>query len=403
MELLIDETQKKFQSMTLNTYESYEKTVFPLLKPIIQLLVNEKVFPKIVNINQGIDVYVDSLMLILNGEYNNHLPKNVFNYRLAYDSVLPIYCIVYVLIKHPYFINIISSNLTREEWVKYKQELLEELMINYGETSGDPRIIRLRNILEIDTFKDTNFSALHQFRYLIGFSFKEEFTGITYDQLPMDKSLLIINLSYNNNKPESLVVYKNIQTNRRVLLLNDRNMYRYKPFILPETTIKTDEPYKLITKESSDTMVVLCYNNDTEMTKCFYSIAYFDGTQDGTIPNTFVERFINGASPFILQSEDIDNYVKDNTFKHFNEKTKDPNILLRENNIYAQIASESYDEDHNDVSKTIQNILNHELLDSLMNKSELEIFKTYVYGLKILSTFNKTTVIEHIVSYNVSD
>ena len=177
MKTLINQAQAAIDNINIKKYVSYEASIYPILLPIITKLKETKEFPKITNINQGFDAYIESLMLILFHEYSNELSENIFNYVLIRDSILPLYCIVYVLIKHPIFLNIISSNLTLAEWKEWRTKILDEIISIFGDTQSHAGINELRTKLStnIDT---TSMSSLHTFRYLIGFSFSEETTGI---------------------------------------------------------------------------------------------------------------------------------------------------------------------------------------------------------------------------------
>jgi len=389
MDAIIENAQKCINKLTFNEYISYESSIYSILKPIIIELNNSKKFPKINDIGIGLDAYVEALMLILYHEYSTELPKNIFTYTISKDTILPTYCIVYVLMKHPIFLSVINSNLTNDEWKQYKNKLLESITDNFGDinTNNDVNLLKTR----LKSSESSNLSAIHQFRYFIGFSFKEESTSIKYDRLPTEESLLFVNISYNINNLDSIILYNTIPSIRRKLLLNVDKIDELFPFSYPDA-VKAKEPYQFIKKSNDKTMVILNYNTNENIKKSSFTVAYFNGTNDGSINTDFVDKFIAGATPLILKPKDIESYMKQQIFKHFNEQ-KETDLILVYNNL-MKIASDSYDDS---IEITIKNVLSK--IKNIINDEELPVFTTYLHGLNTLIYYDKPTVIRYICNY----
>lgn len=385
---LIESSQEKFDKLDVNV--NYERDVFPILRPIINMLQETKNFPT----TNRYSVYVDSLMLILYHEYANDAPKDIFNYKLSVSTIVPIHAIVYVLIDHPIFIDIINQNLTIEEWIVYRKKLLDSLLTSFGDVTTNQKITALKNRLMnninessssiINESSAKNISSVHLFRYLIGFSFREEEVG------ELTGNVLFVNLGYNNNNKDSVIYYKPIPSIRRRLFLDIKTIDNLKPFININVQSTTSH-FRLVNRGSDKTTVVLDYNDDKHYVK-----AYFDGTEDGTISSKFVDRFINGATPLTLKAKDIDVYIKSNLFERFKEEPVDAGELIRDYNLLLKVANDSFSFD---VRTFIDNIMKNPDLKKVISSSEMGVFKTYLHGIRNLLLYDKNNVLKFICSY----
>ena len=214
---IINECQQNIDSIkNLNT-ATYENTIIPEANKILSELNKIEIssWPRKIKLSKNIDIYIESIAIHMLYSY----AKNIkFNY--------PLHCIVDVLIKHPFFINILQCGKNLNEWKEFTENLNNEILLMFGDTNSSSEINRLKLLLNQKHIN--NESSLHKFHYLTGFWFEPETVGIIGTELisKLKNSSIIdentificINVSFNILNDKSIVIYKNIPKLKEKLL-----------------------------------------------------------------------------------------------------------------------------------------------------------------------------------------
>lgn len=221
--------------------QTYESIIIPEANKILAELnkLPSTSWPKKLTISKSIDIYVEALAIHLLYTYSKHIK---FNY--------PLHCVVNVLIKRPFLINIVQCGKNLNEWKEYSKELLNEISMMYGDTSSSKKINDLRSMLSQKYIESP--SSIHSFHYLTGFSYESETTGITGEELlnklsesiSKDTIFISINVSYNLQNVKSIIVYQEIPKFREKLL-NIDTIDKFNPFYQPKHIRRAETEYDL--------------------------------------------------------------------------------------------------------------------------------------------------------------
>lgn len=229
------------QSNTQLQQQTYESIVIPEANKILAELnkLPSTSWPKKLTISKSIDIYVEALAIHLLYTYSKHIK---FNY--------PLHCVVNVLIKRPFLINIVQCGKNLNEWKEYSKELLNEISMMYGDTSSSKKINDLRSMLSQKYIESP--SSIHSFHYLTGFSYESGTTGIIGEELlnklsesiTKDTIFISINVSYNLQNVRSIIVYQEIPKFREKLL-NIDTIAKFNPFYQPKHIHRAETEYDL--------------------------------------------------------------------------------------------------------------------------------------------------------------
>lgn len=377
---------------------SYSKTVFPIAMKLFQELEKGKSYPKKLVLDERIDIYCEAIALKVIHNYSKGIKENT----------LPLHCYVILLIKHPYLISLLQCQRTRKEWIEFRKKLLEECDTMFGDDYPFSQVNEFKEFMSTSINDQTDkISSLQMFHYMIGFRFESEGIGITYEQLPKDNntSFLIINLSYNLKKKDSIVIYKSIDKIKEKLL-NINTIDNFNPYLKPEKIndtkvpfIKVDNNLNIISTLTNKVYILLCYNDSDDYKKCHYTISYYD--QDGFVNKEFAESFINGSIPKILTDKDITLYMESNFFKKINDEPEDIKELKESYIMFLNIIKDSFNKS---TQKTIvDTIMNNENLNLVFDKTEIPFLRVYLSRLKTLEVFNLANVVSYSLSYIYPD
>lgn len=148
---------------------TYDHDIIPIIDPIIASLrsTHPNDWPIVTTINKPIDVYIEALARML-----------YLAYRGA-DTIIdyPSHCIVNVLLRHPFMINILHARRNIDEWRAYTIELRDEVIKLYGNVNSSSDIGELLKLIDADSGIMNDASAIHMFNYLCGFTFTPDAVG----------------------------------------------------------------------------------------------------------------------------------------------------------------------------------------------------------------------------------
>lgn len=407
---IINECQNNINELKNLSTVTYENTIIPEANKILTELnkLDSSSWPRKLNIEKGIDIYTEAIAVHMLYTYTKNIK---FNY--------PFHCVIYVLIKHPYFINMIQMGKNYDEWKEYSEQLINEISLLYGDSNSSNNINELKKLLYNDSklnYNDT--SAIHKFHYLIGFHFESETVGITGEELltklndkhliDKDTIFISINVAFNILNNKSIVIYKNIPKFREKLL-NISTIDLFNPFIQPEHIYAPSKEYAILSNELkelnelpknfSKSYVILCYNDSDNTHKCHYSLAMFSETVYLSIGNT--KSFIEYKIIKSLDSKLFDLNLKEDFYNIIGSEKKNMNDLKKDYVKIMQIAREAFNKSNQQsfIKKFIDMLNTFKLID----EHELPYFKIYLSKIKTISPYNIQNVLNYVLSYIYPD
>ena len=215
---------------------SYNTSILPLIKRCLTDFETKhlKLFPTN-NISTPIDFYTELVTHII-----------ITNYLQSTQIDIPNECYILMLLRYPYFINILQCNKTFAEYKSFRKSLSDTLDIMYPSKTNQ-NVIHVQNLLNTnitETYNIRKCSAVHYFHYFIGFRFDNRYIAVTPDKLPNDAdcSYFIVNLSYNLKKLSSIIIYHD-NPKIKNKILNPVNIPKYKCLEKPSIIIRATEPF----------------------------------------------------------------------------------------------------------------------------------------------------------------
>ena len=357
------------------------------------LLENLSSLPEHKNISPNIDIYTEALTNIAISQY---LKKQCIS--------LPPYCTLLILSVHLILSEIFICNRTLSEWNKYRQTLIDESLRIFGENPKHEGTVTLIKYLNIP-IDESDKSALWHAKYFINYTFKPEFINITCDNLPQygeDVNYILVNASYNNDIPESIVLYKDIlKTNAR--LLNPQTIDKFIPYEVKQPVQSTSwyticDSHLNPTKEIKyNTYILLCYNDDRFYQKCHYSVAF--GDEDFITPSE-AKLFISHVSNRSITKADIDIYRKKMILKLCEDEQPSVRELFSQITKLKDAASRCFDNDRN---TCIKNLINNPTIKSVLHPNELKWFAIYIQKIKVLPIYTIASVADVVCDYVCED
>lgn len=342
---IIEPLQKRLDTLLQETpyHElNYTTIVTPLIKEALTTFEERKLkIPSTDSYKLPVDLYTEIVTHIVVNKYLTR--ERVWN--------VPHEGYVLMLIRYPYFINILQSNRTFNEYLKFRAELVDTLDTMFPVKSNQV-IIHVRNLLTTDiatTYDIRTCSSVHYFHYLMCFRFSKEYVAVTKDRLPIgdDVSYFVINLTYNLDNPKSIIIYtENPKIKNKIL--NPFNIPKYKCIHKPEKVIKAKLPFhhmntqfEEIEYHKSKVYILLCYNDNEDLTKCHFTVALFD--EAGYVDSKFINNFINGWIPFTISKNDVYNCINTTFMKSFSQDPAPIKEITNDCNIITKIACRAFD------------------------------------------------------------
>lgn len=397
---LIEAYQNKLNIILQNTpYEdlNYMSTLFPLVKELLAEFESKGLkFMARSTFTLPVDIYIEAITY-----------KFVTSYASGNQLTLPNECVILMLIRYPYFINILQCGRTYRQYLKYRKSLLDTFETMYpmktNEMVNHVHELLSTNIEDVyDIRKCTMVAYLH---YLVGFRFEKGSVAITADQLPKgdDISYLIVNLTYNLEDLNSIIIYKD-NPKIKDKILNVDNIPKYKcierpanvtkarePFVSVDTSLHTIEEYK------PKVYVILCYNDYPELQKCHFTIAYYG--DNGYVDGTFVNNMLQGSLPRSLTDEDVWNCINTTFLKTFSDDPESIDTLHDELRRLSDIVTKAYDDVKRENKSGvymfegfIKNVLADERLANILDTEEMPYFKIYLTNCMVIYANNSEDV-----------
>lgn len=400
---IINECQQNIDSIkNLNT-ATYENTIIPEASKILSELNKIEIssWPRKIKVSKNIDIYVEAIAIHMLYSY----AKNIkFNY--------PLHCIVNVLIKHPFFINILQCGKNLNEWKEFAENLNHEMLLMFGDTNSSGEINRLKSLLNQKHIN--NESSLHKFHYLIGFWFESEMIGITGNELisKLKNSSIIdentifisINVSFNVSNDESIIIYKDIPKLKEKLL-NIKTIDLFNPFIQPKHIYKAKKDYNILNNNLeeinalpsnySKSFVLLCYNDSEKINQCHFSLANYAETKYLSKEDT--QNFIEYRVLKTVDVKLLDFYLKEEFYNKICSEKKDVVELKKDYIKLMQLIKESFNSV--DKNKFITKFIERLTPTNIIPIQELPYFKLYLSKIKTMDPFSFDTVSDYILSY----
>ena len=365
---IINECQNNINELKNLSTVTYENTIIPVANKILTELnkLDSSSWPRKLNIEKGIDIYTEAITIHMLYTYTKNIK---FNY--------PLHCVIYVLIKHPYFINMIQMDKKYDEWKEYSEQLINEISLLYGDSnssSNEELLTKLNNKHLID--KDTIFIS--------------------------------INVAHNILNNKSIVIYKNIPKFREKLL-NISTIDLFNPFIQPEHIYTPSKEYTILSNELkelnelpknfSKSYVILCYNDSDKIHKCHYSLAMFSETIHLSTENT--KAFIEYKIISSLDSKLFDLNLKEDFYNIIGSEKKNMNDLKKDYVKIMQIAREAFNKSNQ--QSFIKKFIDMLNTFKLIHEHELPYFKIYLSKIKNISPYNLQNVLNYVSSYIYPD
>lgn len=383
---------------------SYEADVRPIAIELLNELFAKQIYfiPK-ATYSLPVDIYTEAIMVYVVNAYKN----GKLNFRLPNE------CFILLLIRYPYFINILQCGKTFSKYEQFRKELLVTLDSMFPMKTNEA-VINVQRILStniVDTYDIDKCSVIHFFHYFIGFTFIPGKTTILKDQLPVGDGItyFIIHLSYNLSNTNAIVLYKDMPkvTDR---ILNADNMHKYKCVDTSAKVYQRNEPFEcvntsftVVNKYGSKVYILLCYDDAEQLADCHFTIASFG--ESGYVDERFIHDMVRGSLPKSIELVDINNTINTTYLKTFSEPPETKSTLRDDYNAMMRIAVGAYEatinEGINDL-RIFDAITNKMLIDdklyTIIDKMEAPYFRIYMKGaMPILSEYLGTEQLKELI------
>lgn len=406
---IINSCQHNIDSLNNFSSVTYENTIIPEVNKILSELNKIEIssWPRKTTLSKTIDIYVESIAVHMLYSY----AKNIkFKY--------PLHCIINVLLKHPFFINIVQCGKNLNEWKEFVISLTNELQMMYGDTNSSNDINELKLLLNQKYIDNEKESSLHKFHYLIGFWFESETVGITGNELISklkDKSMIdentifiSINVSFNILNDKSIVIYKDIPKFREKLL-NIKTIDFFNPFIQPKHIYKSKKDYDILNNKFekinelpstfSKSFVLLCYNDSEKIDQCHFSLANYGDNKYLSKEDT--KNFIEYRVLKTIDVKMLDFYLKEEFYNKICSEKIHVENLKKDYIKLMQLSKETFN--RADQHTFAEKLINSVTCVGLINENELPYFKLYLSKVKTMEPYDLQSVLDYVLSYIYPD
>lgn len=391
---IIDTYQKQL-NLTLQRLQyseiSYDTVILPLIKDLLSEFETKHIpLPPRSTFSLPVDIYTEAITHLIIDNYKN----NIIN------DTLPNECYILMLIRYPYFINILQCNRTFANYKQFRSSLLSTLNKMYPVISNQ-LVLQVQKMLSTnldETYDIRKCSMIHYLHYFIDFRFDVNSIAITSDQLPKDQSYsyFIVNLTYNLPSNNAIVLYHN-NPKIKSLILNPANMDKYRCIVNPPNVVKASLPYystdcnfKQIEYYTQNIYVLLCYNDDEDLSKCHYTIAYHG--EKGTVNPKIINELLQGSITKSITDSDIENYINITFLKTFSDEPSPISEIKQEMHDISLISYRAFDsvmEQLNNETKLqmfemiTNEIISDPMLMDILDQTELPFFKIYLNNMLV--------------------
>lgn len=307
----------------------------------------------------------------------------------------------YIILFHPKLFDLVCLDHTPKEVNEIKVNLLNKLNEIYENKQKDEKY---DNIIKSLTYKDERdektMNVIEYCYYLTWATYEKEWTDISKDVVIKNNNndILCINLTYNLQNLDSIVIYNNVPNIRTPILTKKmvEQTKRYQTLtptkIAKEPLTLYDKNFNKIQKLNTPFITILLDYGNGYYTKC--SLKHGDTTNEfaNEIINRKVKCNVDKNLFTDIANKDIFNYLPQSCY----QEKKDKNKLLEIYNNMKRMAINDY----SDKPKLcINNILNDPLLKTTINEHELPIFKVYLNYLLTAEDYSQTMLENHLCNY----
>jgi hypothetical protein len=408
METLVRNAQEKIVSLiqTARGTVDYKRDVLPLIYPILQGIDDNKHYAHQFTMEGGFDIFVEALSLYIFNNYASN--KTVSQLPLIYHAM--------VLIKHPFFINIVGCDKTLSEYVSYRESILDEVMKVFGDI---PAALRLKALLQTKISEDV--PAIQRFNFFLGFSFKPNTSGRifkdAYRELEQQINKFVsINAPYGMDL-EDTVIYTGIERKNKSLLLTEEFIYESSAF----KTLKTvpmkkwfmlyerdngQTQFKSVNKfaDNDVVLVVLNYCTDEKFEDSYVSIAYSDKTFDeisvkGALLYKEAKKLLQGSSLKTIPEGIIETYLEEEFYKYISDELEPVKEFVNEYSLLQRVAIESF-LTAGSIKNLRETVLRHVGIRVIFpNDTDFAFFSHYLYGLSRFYVYDQEAIVNFIINY----
>lgn len=413
--LIQQQVEEKMQTSQAFTYQSI---ILPAAKNVLNILKSEPIdkWPRHNKISNSVDIYIEALSIYV-----------IYNYTKNIDVTYSPHIMMLVLLKHPYFINVFSIGKNKEEWDNCASDIINEYILSFGKNINMDTKYKLKGLLSkssifgnsIKSEDNIKRSGLSRFNYMIGFYYLENEQGILKKDIidsisPIFKSkniinyaYIIVNISFNVDNTDSIIIYKECPRFLERILIEDR-VGQSNVFIHPKMIHKAREPFTLLDsnfkpiKHINDMeygVVLLSYNDSDNVDTCHYMIARYG--DDGYLNKKEMNDFLAYRVMRFLDSKLLELELIETFYINRNQEREDITELKRQYIQFISYTKRVFEESTKEtfIDKFIENIASVPII----RESEIRYLKIYLHGIYLLKMYNSHSVISYVSNYIYPD
>ena len=405
---LIESEQATINSLLTTTKEpTYNNIIIPSLEKIIKYItntenVNLSSLPTKTTLTKPIDIYGEALTVLL--------------IREPYIK-LPIRLITFILINHPFMLNIIQCKHNIDSWNNLKQQLIESIETDY---SSIPQAKQLKQLLEQQTLDQSICSSFQLFHYLLGFWFKSETTGKTGNELlPTIKQLLntdngiviSINASYNVKRKDSIVYYHDVpRSNTKIL--NESTIENFNLFDYSSVNQTVESAFDIldnkfnkleqIPQKYNQSLVLINYNDSNDLLTNHFTIAHYGKTS--TLDYKLTQEFISFKAIRTISPKLLSYYIQESFYEKIYTNELSIDNLKRSYTQFMNSISSLFNSTNNPKDFTTK-LINEvkQKYNELIPNEEIKWFSLYLTKINKIDPYKLQTVMEYVLAYIYPD
>lgn len=309
----------------------------------------------------------------------------------------------YIVFYHNKFYELIMNNKTLKEYDDIRHDLLT-ILENKKDMIKEAQYNKLFNIFSMEIHKD-NITALEYCYFLSWASFNPKTVNIPKKTIIEHNinDILTINATYNLKFDESIIMYNKIDeiisptlTKELIEQTKRYNHYPIKEHAKEPVSIYDKEFKKIKELKTNEITVLIDYGNG------YYTQLYKDGNPINIkfakdIQNRVIKCSANKKLLFDIDNKDLFNYLPSECY---HEKL-DKELLITSLDIMKRIVIESFNAENK--QQTINNILKHPSLKTILKNEEKDIFKLYLNYIPMLDIYEVKEIERYCCNYLYED
>lgn len=386
-EKIIDKYQHMLiKSLNESTKITYKNNIMPIIEQFMNEIHQSRLFDKLYSyelpktyMTTEYHIVIESIAKILSYKPINHL--NIKTRLMIYNKY-PI--LIYNLLLNNNVLNI--KNMVAE---------LLDKCIGYNFVKTTPVYVNLQELNNYcNNFNDIikYNSSLCIFNNFYGIDFKR--IGVTYNDLPKT-NYLMVNIGYNFEREQDNIVYTSSKQYPKFYLDEDI-IDKYK-FMTKINIQPNNELYKLNELNSNNYSIIINYNNDNDINKCYFSVT------DAKFTKEQIHNLLNGGILMGCSRISYEIYISTLLYIYSNKVDKNKEDMVSTVSKIYPILKRNYDEQPKLSIQKWRSWSTNEFKDQL----EQKLFNIYVDKLnQMMDEENKLDYqkyIGHIINYFIID